>query len=145
MLDRPERSEIIVRGQSNVWRLPKYWPPIPLTARRVCTPPPPPAPAFGAGGGHTRWVEEGGGRSKFWKTSDTALYSTCVSTLWTWGRGCRGCIWWRCLTVGRRGCPSRCPTSPRRRRWCCTCGRNKVRFQIPGSITMETKWCCYIT
>ncbi len=26
-----------VRGQSNVWRLPKYWP---LTARRVCTPPP---------------------------------------------------------------------------------------------------------
>ncbi len=30
-------------------------PPTPLTARRVCT------PAFGAGGGHTRWVEKGGG------------------------------------------------------------------------------------
>ncbi len=29
----------------------------PLTARRVCTPPPP----FGAGGGHTRWVERGWG------------------------------------------------------------------------------------
>ncbi len=49
---------------------------------------------------------------------------------WTWGRGCRGCIWWRCLTVGRRGCPSRCPTSPRRRRWCCTCGTHS---QIPGT------------
>jgi hypothetical protein len=30
--------------------------PHPLTARRVCTPPP---PAFGAGGGHNRWVERG--------------------------------------------------------------------------------------
>ncbi len=30
--------------------------PHPLTARRVCTP-----PAFGAGGGHTRWVERGWG------------------------------------------------------------------------------------
>ncbi len=41
-----------VRGQSNVWRLPKYWPPHPLTARRVCTP---------RTGGHTRWVERGVG------------------------------------------------------------------------------------
>jgi hypothetical protein len=31
-------------------------PPTPLTARRVCPP-----PAFGAGGGHTRWLEKGGG------------------------------------------------------------------------------------
>jgi hypothetical protein len=29
--------EIIVRGQSYGWRLPKYWTPIPRTARRVCT------------------------------------------------------------------------------------------------------------
>jgi hypothetical protein len=30
----------------------------PPTARRVCSVPP---PAFGAGGGHTRWVERGWG------------------------------------------------------------------------------------
>jgi hypothetical protein len=43
-------------------------------------------PAFGAGGGHTGWVERvvvgRGGGSIFWKTPDTALYSTYVSTLW---------------------------------------------------------------
>jgi hypothetical protein len=73
-------------------------------------------------------------------------YCTRLMLDWTWGRGCRGCIWWRCLTGGRRGCPSRCPTSPRRRRWCCTCGtqsdsRYQVRFswkqyckQDPGEI-----------
>jgi hypothetical protein len=44
--------------------------PHPLTARRVCTPPP-----LVRGGGHTRWVERGGG-SIFLKTPDTALYST---------------------------------------------------------------------
>jgi hypothetical protein len=50
-------------------------------------PPPPHRPAsvyptaFGAGGGHTSWV--GGGGSIFWKTPDTALYSTYVSTLWS--------------------------------------------------------------
>jgi hypothetical protein len=37
-------------------------------------------PAFGAGGGHTRWVERGGRGSIFWKTPDTALYSTCKYT-----------------------------------------------------------------
>ncbi len=55
--------------------------------------PPPPWPpgesvahAFGAVGGHTRWVEtgEGGGGSIFWKTLDTALYSTYVNTLWSY-------------------------------------------------------------
>jgi hypothetical protein len=47
--DVPPRREIIVRGQSYFSRLPKYWPPpIPLSARRVCT------PAFIAGGGQTR-------------------------------------------------------------------------------------------
>jgi hypothetical protein len=49
---------------------------------RNIDPPPPhrPAsvypPAFGAGGGHTRWVERG-----VRKTPDTALYSIFVSTL----------------------------------------------------------------
>jgi hypothetical protein len=51
--------------------------PAPLTA--LTTPPP---HAFGAGGGHTRWVERGVGGSIFWKTPGTALYSTYVSTLW---------------------------------------------------------------
>jgi hypothetical protein len=51
--------------------------PHPPTARGECVP-----PAYGAGGGDTRWVERGvGGRSIFWKTPDTALYSIYVSTL----------------------------------------------------------------
>ncbi len=54
---------------------------------RNIDPPPPhrPAivyrPAFGAGEGHTRRVERGGGGTIFWKTPDTALYSTYVSIL----------------------------------------------------------------
>jgi hypothetical protein len=40
-----------------------------------------PPPAFG-GGGDTFAVWKGGGRSIFWKTPDTALYYTYVSTLW---------------------------------------------------------------
>ncbi len=57
-----------VRGQSNVWRLPKYWPPPPHRPASVYP------PTFGAGGGHTRWMERGWGV--------TALYSIYVSTLW---------------------------------------------------------------
>ncbi len=34
----PRREIITVRGQSYVSRLPKYWPPTPLSAGRVCTP-----------------------------------------------------------------------------------------------------------
>ncbi len=37
-------------------------------------------PAFGAGGGHTRWVERGVGGSIVRKTPDTALYSIYGST-----------------------------------------------------------------
>ncbi len=47
-------------------------PPTPLTARRVCI-------LLVRGGGHTRWVESGGGGSIFWKTPETALYSTYVA------------------------------------------------------------------
>ncbi len=49
------RREIIVRGQSYFSRLPKYWPSIPLSARRVC-----PAPATKAGGTHTLAGRRGG-------------------------------------------------------------------------------------
>jgi hypothetical protein len=42
-----------------------------------CVPPPP----FWCGGRTHSLVGEGGGGSIFWKTSDTALYSTYVSTL----------------------------------------------------------------
>jgi hypothetical protein len=41
---------------------------------------PPPLVGVGGGGGHTGGVERGG-RSLFWKTPDTALCSTYVSTL----------------------------------------------------------------
>ncbi len=56
--------------------------------RNIDPPPPhrpasvtPPPPVFGAGGGHTRWVEREWG-SIVRKTPDTALYTIYVSTLW---------------------------------------------------------------
>jgi hypothetical protein len=42
--------------------------------------PPPPSPP--GRGGETLAGWRGGGGSIFWKTPDTALYSTYVSTLW---------------------------------------------------------------
>ncbi len=45
-----------VRGQSNVWRLPKYWLPTPSPPPGECVPPP-----LMRGGGHTRWVKRGWG------------------------------------------------------------------------------------
>ncbi len=67
----PNRKEIItVRGQSNVWCFPKYWPPTP-------SPPGECVPLRLWCGGRTHLlVGEGGGGSIFWKTPDTALYST---------------------------------------------------------------------
>jgi hypothetical protein len=51
-------------------------PPPPPTARRVCTPPP-------LVWGDTLAGRRRGGRSIVRKTPDTALYSICVSTLWS--------------------------------------------------------------
>ncbi len=62
------RREIIVRGQSYFSRLPKYWPPIPISARRVCTPPLLRGRTDSPGG-------EGDGGSIFWKTREIGLPS----------------------------------------------------------------------
>ncbi len=65
------RREIIARprGQSNFYRLPKYWPPIPLSARRVCT------PRLCCGGRTDSPGGEGDGGSIFWKTIEIGLPS----------------------------------------------------------------------
>jgi hypothetical protein len=57
LLKQQDRREIIVRGQSCFSRLPKYLPPIPLSARRVCPP-----PATKAGGTHSPGGEGDGGQ-----------------------------------------------------------------------------------
>jgi hypothetical protein len=68
-LDGLQRREIIVRGQSYFSRLPKYCPPGPLSARRVCPP-----SATEAGGTHSPGGEGDGG-SIFWKTREIGLPS----------------------------------------------------------------------
>jgi hypothetical protein len=69
-----------VRGQSFFSRLPKYWPPIPLSARRVCPP-----PATKAGGTHSPGGEGDGG-SIFWKSREIGLPSySKICTLWPAG------------------------------------------------------------
>jgi hypothetical protein len=55
--ETPHRREIISRGQSYFSRLPKYWPPIPLSARQVCPP-----PTTKAGGTHSPGGEGIGGQ-----------------------------------------------------------------------------------
>ncbi len=70
------RDIVTVRGQSYFSRLPKYWPPIPLSARRVCPPPATKAEGTHSPGG------EGDGGSIFWKTREIGLpsYSNNLST-----------------------------------------------------------------
>jgi hypothetical protein len=66
------QSTYICRVQSCVWRLPKYLPPTPLSAQRVC---PPPALV------HTRRAVRGVGGSIFWKTPDLVLASYSLISL----------------------------------------------------------------
>jgi hypothetical protein len=75
------QSTYIRRVQSCVCRLPKYWPPTPLSTQRVCPP-----PALKAGGTHLP-DGDGGGESIFWKTPAIGLasYSTIISLRW-WPR-----------------------------------------------------------
>ncbi len=84
--------------------------PHPLTARRVCNS----SPLLRGEDTLAGW--RGGGGSIFWKTRDTALYSTYVSTLWcavcqrTSTRLC-GTFW----NAARGACASgqnTCPSSP---------------------------------
>ncbi len=64
-----------------------------LASSKILTPPPLPThrpdsvyPRLWCGGRTHTLGGEGGGGSIFWKTSDTALYSTYTSTLWA-------CVW----------------------------------------------------
>ncbi len=67
-----ESAYFTVKGQSYFSRLPKYWPPIPLSAQRVCPP-----PATHSLGG------EGDGGSIIWKTREIGLPSySKICTLW---------------------------------------------------------------
>ncbi len=56
VLPWPQSTYFTVRGQSYFSRLPKYWPPIPLSPWRVCPP-----PATKAGGTHSPGREGDGG------------------------------------------------------------------------------------
>ncbi len=72
------QSTYICRVQSCVWRLPKYWPPTPLSTQRVC-----PRPAPKAGGTYSPGGEggEGVGGSIFWNTPNIGLASYSIISL----------------------------------------------------------------
>ncbi len=78
------QSTYICRVQSSVWRLPKYWPPTPLSTQRVSPHPAPKARGYTLAG---RW---GGGGSIFWKTPDIGLesYSIIPLRLFVWTQLC---------------------------------------------------------
>ncbi len=74
-----ERREIItVRGQSYVSRLPKYWPPIPLSARRVVL------PTQQRRGVHTRREERGMGGQYFGRRVTYVGLPSYSNNLSTW-------------------------------------------------------------
>ncbi len=74
----PRRETITVRGQSYFSRLPKYWPPTPLSARRVCT------NRLCCGGRTDSPGGEGDGGSIFWKKREIVLTSySKMCTLWS--------------------------------------------------------------
>ncbi len=93
---RPQITYFTVRGQSYYSRLPKYWPPIPLSTRRVCPP-----PATKAGGTHSPGREgDGGSIHVFWKTRDIGLPSySKICTLC--GRPKQSCLCWSNYTVAK--------------------------------------------
>ena len=71
------QSTYMRRLQSCAWRLPKYWPPTPLSTQRVC---PPPAPKAGGGGVPPR-RRCGGWGAMFWKTPAIGLASYSLISL----------------------------------------------------------------
>ncbi len=71
-MHRPQIT-YVCRVQSCVLRLPKYWPPTPLSTQRVC---PPPAPK-----GYTLAGRWGGGVSIFWKTPAIGFASYSIISL----------------------------------------------------------------
>jgi hypothetical protein len=75
-LERRDKAQrdFTVRGQSNVWRLPKYRTPTPHLPANVYS-------THHRRGEDTFAGRRGGGGSILWKTPDTALYSTYVSIL----------------------------------------------------------------
>ncbi len=76
LFDLAERREIITRGQSYSSRIPQYWPPIPLSAGRMCT------PRLCCGGRTNSPGGEGDGGSIFWKTRKIGLaFCNDLSTL----------------------------------------------------------------
>ena len=81
-LRQGQSTYFTVRGQSYFYRLPKYWTPIPLSARRVCT------PRLCCGGGGTDSTGgEGDGGSIFWKMIEIGLPSySKICTLWRQGQ-----------------------------------------------------------
>ncbi len=63
------QSTYIRRVQSCAWRLPKYWPPAPLSTQRVCPPPAPKEGGYTLAGRREVWG------SIFWKTPAIGLAS----------------------------------------------------------------------
>ncbi len=70
------QSTYVCRVQSSVWRLPKYWPPQPLSTQWVCHP-----RTKGGGGGRVLAGRWGGGGLIFWKTPDIGLASYSIIPL----------------------------------------------------------------
>ncbi len=82
------RETITVKGQTYFSRLPKSWPPIPISARRVCTPPSLLRGRTDSPG------EEGDGGPIFWKTRVIGLpsYSKICTLCCSVSMQFRGCF-----------------------------------------------------
>ncbi len=71
------QSTYICRVQGCVWRLPKHWPPTPLSTQRVC-----PTPAPKAGGGvNIRWAVRGVGGGQYFGRLQTLDWPLTVCRL----------------------------------------------------------------